>query len=89
MSGTSFTIRRANTTGAPRLGFEQDGTPIIDTAWLGFHDFNLIAYDNAMIGTPLEHSTGTWIEFQKTPTSGSTIVVGSTNWAYFVLEQRN
>jgi len=51
--------------------------PILDTARLKFYKAELLGYDFGSVATT---TVGTFIAFQKTPTSGKIINVGSTNW---------
>ena len=52
--------------------------PILDTAKLNFYKAELLGYDLGAVST--KTTIGTFIAFQKTPTSGKIINVGSTNW---------
>jgi hypothetical protein len=51
--------------------------PTLDTAKLKFYKAELLGYD---LGAVSKTTVGTFIAFQKTPTSGKIINVGSTNW---------
>jgi hypothetical protein len=51
--------------------------PTLDTAKLKFYKAELLGYD---LGAVSKTTIGTFIAFQKTPTSGKIINVGSTNW---------
>lgn len=60
-------------------GYGLDSVPVLDTAALGFHSIDLVGFDHA-IGKITGPGVGTWVDFQKTPTSGRIINIGSTNW---------
>jgi hypothetical protein len=72
--------------GSPLLGLDNRNIPILDTMKLGFKKIELIGFDFGVeiFGTDLESSgkrtTGTFIVFQKSDSSGVVINTGSTNW---------
>ena len=63
--------------GAPLKGFSSEGVPIIDQDLLGFNKVELLGYDFGFRGV---ETVGTFIVFQKTPTSGIVINAGSNHW---------
>ncbi len=64
--------------GAPIIGWDADGNPLIDKDGLKFHKSELIGYD---FGSRFEKQTiGTFIVFQKTPTSGVVVNTASYDW---------
>ena len=65
----------------PITGFDAvTGEPILDKEKLGLYDIRLIAFDRAYSNWRKQDGYGAWYEFQRTPTSGRVIVVGSTDW---------
>lgn len=63
--------------GAPILGYDEEGYPVIDAAALGFEKIELLGYDRGFRG---DETIGTFIIFRKTPDSGIIVNTGSTDW---------
>ena len=63
--------------GAPIHSFDSDGLPIVDNEVLNFEKIELIAYDK---GFRIQETTGTFLVFQRTKTSGIIVNTGSTDW---------
>lgn len=64
--------------GAPLSGFDTFGNPILDEAALGFHKLELIGFD---YGFRNESTVGTFIVFQKTPSSGIMVNMATNIWS--------
>ena len=77
----------------PIAGYDSDGFPILDNSNLGFYQYHLIGYDNALdYFTPNKFNTATAVMFRRTQTSGAVINMATTNWCtipYFVDPKQN
>lgn len=67
--------------GAPIARFTTDGYPEIDLAALPFHKVELIGFDRGSRGG--KETIGTFIVFQKTPTSGVIVNGASYDWCSY------
>jgi hypothetical protein len=63
--------------GAPIVGFDQEGYPILDEESLNFEKIELLAFDRGFRAT---ETTATFIVFQRTKDSGIIINTASTDW---------
>jgi len=63
--------------GAPLLGFDEEGYPIVDTVALNFEKFELLGFDKGYRG---KETTATFIIFRKTSTTGIVINTATTDW---------
>jgi hypothetical protein len=63
--------------GAPLLGFNPKGYPLVDRQALGFEKVEIVGYDNVF---RVQDGVATWIVIKKTKTSGIIINVASTDW---------
>ena len=63
--------------GAPLLGFDSKGYPILDRQSLGFEKVEIVGFDHVF---RIKDEVATWIVFKKTKSSGIIINVASTDW---------
>lgn len=63
--------------GAPLLGYDDEGYPVLDVATLGFEKVELLAFDK---GFRVQETAATFIVFKKTATSGVVINTATTDW---------
>ena len=63
--------------GAPLLGYDANGYPILNSTALGFEKIELLGYDK---GFRVTETVGTFIVFKKTLVSGIIVNTGSTDW---------
>lgn len=63
--------------GAPLLGFDSKGYPIIDKQTLQFEKVEIVGFDHMF---RVQDGIVTWIVFKKTRSSGIVINVASTDW---------
>lgn len=62
--------------GAPVSGYDEAGYPLLDREALGFEKIELLGFDK---GFRVKETVGTFIVFQRTPTSGIVINTASTD----------
>ncbi len=75
--GDILSLRSDETDGAPLLGFDSKGYPIIDQQSLGFEKVEIIGFDHVF---RTKDGVATWIVFKKTKSSGIIINTASTDW---------
>jgi hypothetical protein len=63
--------------GAPLLGFDNKGFPVLDHAALGFNKIEIIGFDHTSRAVD---GVATWIVFKRTRSSGVVINVATTDW---------
>ena len=63
--------------GAPLLGFNSKGYPIVDRQSLGFEKIEIVGFDRVF---RVQEGVATWIVCKRTKTSGIIINTASTDW---------
>jgi hypothetical protein len=76
-NGSKISLPSLEYDGAPIKSFDANGFPVIDNDILKFNKIELVGFDKGFRGT---ETVGTFIVFQRTPTSGVIVNTASTNW---------
>lgn len=77
VKGDIFSLPSLEYDGAPIAGYDEQGYPIADVSELNFEKFELVAFDRGYRGT---ETTGTFVLFQKTISSGVVVNTATTDW---------
>lgn len=76
-AGTILSCPSLEYDGAPLLGFDAKGNPILDLNTLGFYKGEILAFDK---GFRAQETYATFAVFQRTANSGIIINAGTTDW---------
>jgi len=82
VKGSIFHLPTVEFDGAFIQGVDSDGYPKLDYSYYNFYKMELIGFDKGVAKNGSE-TTGTFIAFQRTPTSGKIVHTGSTNWCSY------
>lgn len=65
--------------GVPHLSVDPESGPVMDEELLGFHSYDIIAFENTIVNDL--HTAGTWVDFRKTANSGRVINTAANTWS--------
>ena len=77
IAGDIISLPSSEYDGTEIAGFDSSGFPYPDSAALGFSSIEIIGFD---YGFRVKQTVGTWIQFQKSESSGIIINAGTTDW---------